>query len=392
MNLGFYYHINVFVDGNGRIHLPAYLGMFVDELAKNVDKLYYFAYTVKCKTEQDYMLIGSNVELVNLGSKKRYPITLLMGYSILNNHKDKAKLCDAILVRSPSALAPFFYMQFNKVTKIVYLMVGDYIDGIKNQNFGFVKQSIINVFTHYNEWLQNRVVRTCLTMVNSRKLFNKYNGKAKEVYEVRTTTLNEDSFCKKEDSCGGECVNLMFVGTLNREKGVLELLSVAIRLIKEGRKVKVNFVGKEYFKDKPIEAEVTMIAKEQEVEDSVIFHGYRTAGKELMEMYKLGDIYVLPSYHEGFPRTIWEAMASSLPVVSTTVGSIPLFLRDGEDALLVEPKNVDALYEVVVKVIDDDELRRKLIKNGFALAKTNTQEIQTKKIIDKIQTVLCGEI
>lgn len=392
MKLGFYYHINVFVDQNGQIHIPAYLGMFVDELAKNVDKLYYFAYTVKENTEQDYVLLCDNIELVDLGRKKQYPMTLLMGRTILNKHKNKAKSCDAILVRAPSPLAPFFYTQYKKITKIAYLMVGDYIDGIKNQNFGFAKQSIINIFTYYNEWLQNMAVKNCLTMVNSRKLFNKYSEKAKEVYEVRTTTLSNDSFNLKDDTCNDDFINLIFVGTLNREKGVFELLSVANRLINEGGKVKLNFVGKEYLKDKPVENELRRIIKEKEIESNIIFHGYKIAGAELMETYKIGDIYVLPSYHEGFPRTIWEAMASSLPVVSTTVGSIPFFLRNGEDALLVEPKDTDALYDAVVRIIDDGELRRKLISNGFKLAKTNTQEVQTKRIVDIIKTELCGEI
>jgi hypothetical protein len=70
MKLGFYYHIVVYKDAKGRIFLPGYLGLFVDELAKNVEKLYYFAYTVKVHTtEQNYELKQKNIFLVDLSVK-----------------------------------------------------------------------------------------------------------------------------------------------------------------------------------------------------------------------------------------------------------------------------------------------------------------------------------
>jgi glycosyltransferase involved in cell wall biosynthesis len=73
-------------------------------------------------------------------------------------------------------------------------------------------------------------------------------------------------------------------------------------------------------------------------------------------------------------------MAHSLPVITTSVGSIPYYL-DNECAIIIEPKNTNALTEAIDKLVTNSELRKKMIKNGFDLVKTCTLEYQTKELI-----------
>jgi glycosyltransferase involved in cell wall biosynthesis len=94
---------------------------------------------------------------------------------------------------------------------------------------------------------------------------------------------------------------------------------------------------------------------------------------------------VLPSYHEGFPRTIWEAMANSLPVIATRVGGIPNYLKNNENAILIEPKIVEDIVISVKKLINDNNLREKIVVNGLEIAKQNTLEKSTKNIIKIIE-------
>jgi glycosyltransferase involved in cell wall biosynthesis len=98
----------------------------------------------------------------------------------------------------------------------------------------------------------------------------------------------------------------------------------------------------------------------------------------------MAQIYILPSQSdfEGFPRTIWEAMANSLPVVATRVGSIPYFVQNEMHILMVEPRNIEALYTAVKNVIEDKKLRETLILNSYNFAKEITLEKQTKLLID----------
>ena len=101
-------------------------------------------------------------------------------------------------------------------------------------------------------------------------------------------------------------------------------------------------------------------------------------GKELNALYRSADIYVIPSYHEGFPRTIWEAMANGLPVIASNVGSIPSFV--GDSAILIRPHNVTDLTDALKRVMNDNSLRKRLIASGYERAKQNTLGTSVKEI------------
>lgn len=60
----------------------------------------------------------------------------------------------------------------------------------------------------------------------------------------------------------------------------------------------------------------------------------------LNKMYRKAEINAIPSNHEGFVKTIWEAMANSLPVLATSEGGIPDYLTNYDNAIFVEPKNI----------------------------------------------------
>jgi glycosyltransferase involved in cell wall biosynthesis len=70
------------------------------------------------------------------------------------------------------------------------------------------------------------------------------------------------------------------------------------------------------------------------------------------------QIFVLPSLSEGFPVTILEAMACGLPVVATRVGGIPDIIEDGANGYLIDTKNQEQIAEVLLKLLQDEELRK----------------------------------
>jgi glycosyltransferase involved in cell wall biosynthesis len=101
-------------------------------------------------------------------------------------------------------------------------------------------------------------------------------------------------------------------------------------------------------------------------------------------MYRNADIFVLPSYHEGFPRTIWEALANSCPIIVSKVGSIPYVLENGLNAILINPKSELEIVNAVMELINNPDLRMKIIKNGYQFSKSSKLEITTKFLVDKI--------
>jgi glycosyltransferase involved in cell wall biosynthesis len=117
----------------------------------------------------------------------------------------------------------------------------------------------------------------------------------------------------------------------------------------------------------------------------VKFHGPKAAGPELYAHYCTADVYVIASKSdfEGFPRTIWEAMAHSLPVVATNVGSIPDFV--GESAELVVPANSKELAKAIRMVMKNPIRRREMIHRGRSLALDSTLETQVGNLIRDVE-------
>ena len=131
--------------------------------------------------------------------------------------------------------------------------------------------------------------------------------------------------------------------------------------------------------------ELLTLAEDRNVSNRVFYHGYKELGSELFTYYKAADVFVLASKGESFPRTIWEAMAHSLPVVATRVGSIPHFLTDMETAVLVDPSDSAQLAQAVARVITDSDLRQRLIRKGMALAQENTLEKRAEEMTTQIE-------
>ena len=123
------------------------------------------------------------------------------------------------------------------------------------------------------------------------------------------------------------------------------------------------------------------------VYDRIFFHGYKPVGPELFAFYKQADIYLIASQSsEGFPRTIWEAMAHSLPVVATKVGSIPDFISGAAE--LVNPMVPNELASAISRLIHNPKLRQEYIAKGLALAHQNSLEIQVGEMARVIKTWL----
>jgi len=97
--------------------------------------------------------------------------------------------------------------------------------------------------------------------------------------------------------------------------------------------------------------------------ENVIFHGF-TPQEELDELYRQADIFALPSFAEGVPGVLMEAMAMEIPCVSTWITGIPELVRNGIDGLLVAPSDVEAFAGAIRQLIRDPELRLQIGKAG----------------------------
>jgi glycosyltransferase involved in cell wall biosynthesis len=95
-------------------------------------------------------------------------------------------------------------------------------------------------------------------------------------------------------------------------------------------------------------------------------------GQPIFDCMRASDLLVLPSLSEGTPHVLAEARANSLPCIATAVGGVPDVVTDGHDALLVPPKDAFAIAQAIERIVRDGELRRALIRQGYAKSHVQT--------------------
>lgn len=385
-SIAFYYHIPVY-QANDKLFVPSFLGVFIDSLASSVGTLFLVMHEVSSQNEADYILKSPNIKFVSLGLKTPAWHRMIFHKLILAEKLKEIKQIDFFIVRSPSPLAPFFSRYFD-FSKIVFMVVGDYAEGRKQMEKKTLRSFLINGLLKWNDYLFLYEMKRTAILVNSPALFQKYEPIALKTSQIKTTTLSEKDFYERLDTCQDRSVKLLFTGRIDLAKGLVELVSALADLNKTEIKYSLDIVGWEAQNDQPVQKQLLELAKQTGQETQLTFHGKMSVGEELNRMYRQSDIYIIPSYHEGFPRTIWESMANSCPVIASKVGSIPYFLKDGE-ALLIEPKNIDQIVEAVKNIVSNANLRQNLIKKGYEIAKTNTLEFQTKELLSKIFVQKC---
>jgi glycosyltransferase involved in cell wall biosynthesis len=103
-------------------------------------------------------------------------------------------------------------------------------------------------------------------------------------------------------------------------------------------------------------------------------HVVLSSREELGRAYQGVDVCLVTSRQEGGPKSVLEAMASGVPLVSTRVGQATELVGDGENGLLADVDDVDALVAAVQRVHDDAQLRRRLRSAGRAAAEANAEE------------------
>jgi glycosyltransferase involved in cell wall biosynthesis len=152
-------------------------------------------------------------------------------------------------------------------------------------------------------------------------------------------------------SCVGEKVVGM-VARLDLQKGFEYLLRAVRELCNTMNGFKVVIVG-----EGPDRPAIEAMVQEYGLQSSVILAGQQS---DMPGVYAAMDIFVLPSLNEGLPMTILEAMAASKPVVATRVGAIPKVINDGENGLLVNPRNSEALRNALASLLCDPEKCRRM--------------------------------
>jgi len=151
---------------------------------------------------------------------------------------------------------------------------------------------------------------------------------------------------------------LLFTGRLAGVKGVPVLLEALVRLRREHPGVELALAG-----DGPDRALLEAEAQRLGIADRVRFLGYQSSD-HVRSLLQETDVFVLPSFAEGVPVVLMEAMASGVPVVSTRVAGVAELVEHGVSGFVVPPGDVDALAGAIDALLADPELRTRFAAAG----------------------------
>ena len=177
---------------------------------------------------------------------------------------------------------------------------------------------------------------------NIRGIDLKYYNRTPEVMELAEKLRVPDVF------------TFLFVGRVVRDKGIVELVQAFERLCSDQQSVRLVLVG-------PFENNVDPVPEDirrRIGENPAIITAGELTGIDLLAWYAASDCFVLPSYREGFPNTVIEAGAMGLPSIVTDINGSNEIISDGVNGLIVPPKDSEALFNAMRKMLDDNIFRK----------------------------------
>ncbi|MFC0525296.1 glycosyltransferase [Pontibacillus salicampi] len=269
----------------------------------------------------------------------------------------------------------FLALAFKKLfgTKLVVTAHGGDIDKMPHKN-AFIFNQTKNILQNADhiiavgEALKEEIVQTF--------------GADEQRVTIMSMGVNRDVFTPTNQQAAKQRLgldpnkkSLLYVGNIIEAKGLRELLQAYSSIKAKDADTALHFVGSP--KKEAFLQELKQTIEEQTIED-VYFLGPKPQ-QEVALWMSAADVFVLPSYIEGFGLVAVEAMSCNTPVVGTDVGGLSYLLRN-DHGVLVEPKNEASLQEGIERVLYNKELQHTLTTNGEKQAQDNDQEVLTKRL------------
>lgn len=190
---------------------------------------------------------------------------------------------------------------------------------------------------------------------------------------------------KIESKSENHCLHVLYLGYLGKAKGSFDLICAAQKVLNQEQGVVFELVGKELATGElnQLHAQVADADLEQ-----FIHIKPAVAGTEKIKLFRSADIFVYPSYHEGMPMAVIEAMACGLPIVATQVGGLPDLVFPGLNGLLVPSGQPDQLANAIHKLIVNPQIRHSMQASSFQIAQENFDvETHVTRLLDIYQSL-----
>lgn len=176
-------------------------------------------------------------------------------------------------------------------------------------------------------------------------------------------------------------IRILFIGSLKRNKGIFDLITIAKQLSMKNDSFVIDCVGREGEKGIINKLKTEIIQKNLKKYFLLVGEKF---GEEKIFSFLKSHIFILPSYVENFPVSIVEAMRSGLPVISTKVGAIPEIIQEKRHGYLINPGETSLFVNRLLELMGNPNLRRTMAENNIEKAHRDFNPWKYQKKLLKI--------
>ncbi|MCA9191817.1 MAG: glycosyltransferase family 4 protein [Planctomycetales bacterium] len=180
-------------------------------------------------------------------------------------------------------------------------------------------------------------------------------SRIRPMIEIQKDDFSAKSFVKNNSQ---ENWNLLFVGRLEKDKGVLDVVEACEQLASNSQlRFRLMLVGGGSLY--PVLSELSSQL------DWLTVVGHIASHSALMQQYEQADFFILPTHHEGFPRVLYEAMAKSNVILTTMVGGIPSVMIPDYNCLEIQVDSPGEIAKVLARAVTSRELMQRVVRNAL---------------------------
>lgn len=396
MKVGFVSDFDFYTDGR-QLYVNRAAAL-MECISSSVEEVVYFGRVLPATRQAALVPLSAlNFKAVNLRTRKHGALldAPVVAYRIWKHRSQ----CDTFVLKLGNlhAFIAFWVLKLSGRHVVCYAI-----------NDVFIPQKTQGGFARRLRWAYaltlTFLTRLMFTMADGRLALTPSIGRRLLLREREFVTYVESSFHER-DIVGPTmqreaprcCKEILTVGRLVPYKGHEFLIKAIHSLASQGVNVHLNIVGEGWFREA-----LERLVEELSLGDRVSFLGHVPNGPALWALYRHADVFVLPSvpefmvggrgyWVEALGLVLLEAMSNGTPVIASAVGGIPDVIHDSINGLLVRPGNVDELKAAIARLLDDQELRRRLIEAGLETARTFAVERQTQILVQYLRKTVTSK-
>lgn len=198
----------------------------------------------------------------------------------------------------------------------------------------------------------------CISFFAQSQLMKLSPGTIWDKFDIGRLGVDTAQFSSRPFRTAPERFEILCVGRLVSTKGQRILIQATQKLIRDGRSLRLCFVG-----DGPDRTELQKLVDDLGIAQQIKFEGSLNQD-QIQDFYRKADIFALASFAEGIPVVLMEAMSMEIPCVATSINGIPELIHNGLDGLLVAPSDHEGMAAALARLMDDPALRESIGKAG----------------------------